>query len=184
MTKLQTKYDISKVDETAVKVAALLHDIGHGAFSHVLETIQHFHHEAFTIEAVLSDETEVGKLLKEYADDFPEKVASIIRGDFQPMALAQLVSSQLDVDRMDYLLRDSLMTGAKYGIYDIEWIIKSIEIDEPNDRLYVSARGVYAVEDYLQARYYMFRQVLLSSDFAFCRSDFTFTYKKGFVFIQ
>jgi HD superfamily phosphohydrolase len=60
---------------------------------------------------------------------------------------------------MDYLLRDSLMTGAKYGIYDLEWIIKSLEIDEENDRLYVSARGIYAVEDYLQARYYMFRQV-------------------------
>ncbi len=51
------------------------------------------------------------------------------------------------------------MTGAKYGIYDLEWIIKSLEIDEESDRLYVSARGIYAVEDYLQARYYMFRQV-------------------------
>ncbi|MDQ6786281.1 MAG: hypothetical protein M3033_05620, partial [Acidobacteriota bacterium] len=49
--------------------------------------------------------------------------------------------------------------GAKYGIYDLEWIIKSLEIDEREDRLYVSARGIYAVEDYLQARYYMFRQV-------------------------
>jgi HD superfamily phosphohydrolase len=88
-----------------------------------------------------------------------ENVAAIVRGDFRPMALAQLVSSQLDVDRMDYLLRDSLMTGAKYGIYDVEWIIKSLEIDEENDRLYVAARGIYAVEDYLQARYYMFRQV-------------------------
>jgi HD superfamily phosphohydrolase len=75
------------------------------------------------------------------------------------MALAQLVSSQLDVDRMDYLLRDSLMTGVKYGVYDLEWIIKSIEINESDDQLYVSARGLYAVEDYLQARYYMFRQV-------------------------
>jgi uncharacterized protein len=65
----------------------------------------------------------------------------------------------LDVDRMDYLLRDSLMTGAKYGIYDLEWIIKSIGIDEANDRLFVSAPGIYAVEAYLQARYYMFRQV-------------------------
>src|SRR5262249_28569740 len=86
-------------------------------------------------------------------------VAAIIRGDFRPVALAQLVSSQLDVDRMDYLLRDSLMTGAKYGVYDLEWIIKSIEINTADDHLYVSARGLYAVEDYLQARYYMFRQV-------------------------
>jgi HD superfamily phosphohydrolase len=60
---------------------------------------------------------------------------------------------------MDYLLRDSLMTGVKYGVFDLEWIIKSIEINEADDQLYVSARGLYAVEDYLQARYYMFRQV-------------------------
>jgi len=159
LEKLTTKYEISSEHQTAVRVAALLHDIGHGAFSHVIETILDFHHEQFSIEAVLSDETEVGQMLREFSPALPETVADIIRGNFRPMALAQLVSSQLDVDRMDYLLRDSLMTGAKYGIYDIEWIIKSLEIDEENDRLYVSARGVYAVEDYLQARYYMFRQV-------------------------
>ncbi len=159
LDKLGTKYAISTEEQTAVRVAALLHDIGHGAFSHVIETILNFHHEQFTIEAVLSDETEVGRMLKDFSPQLAEDVAAIIRGDFRPMALAQLVSSQLDVDRMDYLLRDSLMTGAKYGIYDVEWIIKSLEIDEENDRLYVSASGIYAVEDYLQARYYMFRQV-------------------------
>jgi hypothetical protein len=60
---------------------------------------------------------------------------------------------------MDYLLRDSLMTGAKYGIYDLEWIINALAIEEEKDRIYVGARGLYAVEEYLQARYYMFRQV-------------------------
>ncbi|MDQ3131062.1 MAG: HD domain-containing protein [Acidobacteriota bacterium] len=159
LAKLDSEYKISAEAKFAVRVAALLHDIGHGAFSHVLETILDFHHENFTIEAVLSDETEVGRTLKSFSNELPENVAGIIRGTFRPTALAQLVSSQLDVDRMDYLLRDSLMTGAKYGIYDLEWIIKSLKIDEENDRLYVSARGVYAVEDYLQARYYMFRQV-------------------------
>ncbi len=159
LAKLELDYKITDEQKIAVRCAALLHDIGHGAFSHVIETVLNFHHEEFTIEAVLSDETEVGQVLKDFSADLPESVASIIRGDFRPTALAGLVSSQLDVDRMDYLLRDSLMTGAKYGIYDLEWIIKSIEIDEENDRLYVSARGIYAVEDYLQARYYMFRQV-------------------------
>ena len=159
LDKLAAKYKISDESRIAVRVAALLHDIGHGAFSHVIETILNFHHENFTIEAVLSGETEVGRTLREFSPNLAENVAAIIRGDFRPMALAQLVSSQLDVDRMDYLLRDSLMTGAKYGIYDVEWIIKSLEIDEANDRLYVSARGIFAVEDYLQARYYMFRQV-------------------------
>ncbi|HVE58748.1 MAG TPA: HD domain-containing protein [Pyrinomonadaceae bacterium] len=159
LAKLDLSHQISDEAKTAVRCAALLHDIGHGAFSHVIEPILGFHHEEFTIEAVLSRETEVGCVLREYSAGLPEAVAAIVRGDFRPTALAQLVSSQLDVDRMDYLLRDSLMTGAKYGIYDLEWIIKSLEIDEANDRLYVSARGIYAVEDYLQARYYMFRQV-------------------------
>jgi uncharacterized protein len=157
--KLQATYKISDDEILAVRAAALLHDIGHGAFSHVIESILDFHHEDFTIEAVLSDETEVGKVLRDFSAKLPIDIANIINGKFRPTALAQLVSSQLDVDRMDYLLRDSLMTGAKYGIFDLEWIIKSLEIDELNDRLYVSARGIHAVEDYLQARYYMYRQV-------------------------
>jgi uncharacterized protein len=157
--KLQPNYKISNEEILAVRAAALLHDIGHGAFSHVIEKILDFHHEDFTIEAVLSDETEVGNVLRKFSSNLPNNIANIINGSFRPMALAQLVSSQLDVDRMDYLLRDSLMTGAKYGVFDLEWIIKSLEIDELNDRLYVSARGLHAVEDYLQARYYMYRQV-------------------------
>lgn len=159
LAKLALEYRISNEARIAVRCAALLHDIGHGPFSHVIEPILGFHHEQFSIEAILSRETEVGQTLREFSTELPQKVASVIRGDFHPVALAQLVSSQLDVDRMDYLLRDSLMTGAKYGIYDLEWIIKSLKIDEENDRLFVSARGLYAVEDYLQARYYMFRQV-------------------------
>ncbi len=157
--KMQATYKISNEEVLAVRAAALLHDIGHGAFSHVIEKILDFHHEDFTIEAVLSDETEVGNVLRAFSPKLPNDIADIINGKFRPLALAQLVSSQLDVDRMDYLLRDSLMTGAKYGVFDLEWIIKSLEIDELNDRLYVSARGLHAVEDYLQARYYMYRQV-------------------------
>lgn len=159
MAKLRLDYTIPAEVQTAVRIAALLHDIGHGPFSHVVESILGFHHEEFTIQAVLSSETEIGKLLAAYSPELQQNVAKIIRGDFRPNALGHLVSSQLDVDRMDYLLRDSLMTGAKYGIYDLEWIIKSIEINEKGDHLYISAPGKYAVEDYLQARYYMYRQV-------------------------
>jgi HD superfamily phosphohydrolase len=159
LDRLGRKYKISDEDRIAVRAAALLHDIGHGAFSHVIESILGFHHEQFTIDAVLSGETGVGRVLADFSSEIAGQVASIIRGDFHSVALAQIVSSQLDADRMDYLLRDSLMTGAKYGIYDLEWVIKSIEMDEAADRLYVSTPGIYAVEDYLQARYYMFRQV-------------------------
>lgn len=159
IAKLRNTYSIPDEAQTAVRVAALVHDIGHGPFSHVIESILGFHHEDFTIKAVLSDETDVGRKLKQFSPSLANDVAAIVRGDYKTRALAQLVSSQLDVDRMDYLLRDSLMTGAKYGVYDLEWIIKSIEIDETNDHLYISAPGIYAVEDYLQARYYMYRQV-------------------------
>jgi hypothetical protein len=159
LDRLGESYQISQEDRAAARAAALLHDIGHGSFSHVMEKVQTYHHEAWTVRAVLSEETEVGRVLRSFSEDLPQRVAQIIEGKFQPAALAQLVSSQLDVDRMDYLLRDSLMTGAKYGIYDLEWVINALQIDEANDRIYVAARGLYAVEEYLQARYYMFRQV-------------------------
>ncbi len=159
LERLSGKYEISEADQLAVRVAALLHDVGHGPFSHVIESVLGFHHEDFTVEAVLSSETEIGKLLAAFSPTLARDVADIIQGKFRRMALGQLVSSQLDVDRMDYLLRDTLMTGVKYGIYDLEWVLKSIEINEETDQLYVSAAGLYAVEDYLQARYYMFRQV-------------------------
>jgi len=155
---LRLKHKIDDESYCAVRVAALLHDLGHGPFSHVIEGVLGFHHEDFSVEAISSNETEIGAILSSFSSDLQSDVASIIRGDFRSVALAQLVSSQLDVDRMDYLLRDSLMTGAKYGIYDLEWILKSIDMDVANDRLYVSSPGIYAVEAYLQARYYMFRQ--------------------------
>jgi HD superfamily phosphohydrolase len=159
LDRLSEKHTFESLDRAAARVAALLHDVGHGSFSHVMEKVLGFHHEKWTVEIVLSETTEIGRLLRSYSAQLPAKVAAIIEGKFQPAALAQLVSSQLDVDRMDYLLRDSLMTGAKYGIYDLEWIINALAIDEANDRIYVEARGLYAVEEYLQARYYMFRQV-------------------------
>jgi uncharacterized protein len=159
LDRLSEKHNIQDEDRAAARAAALLHDVGHGSFSHVMEKVLGFHHEAMTVQVVLSAETEIGRLLRDHSPDLPDKVAAIIEGRFQPAALAQLVSSQLDVDRMDYLLRDSLMTGAKYGIYDLEWIINALAIDEAGDRIYVAARGLYAVEEYLQARYYMFRQV-------------------------
>jgi HD superfamily phosphohydrolase len=159
LDQLSDRYQISDRDHAAARAAALLHDVGHGPFSHAMESVLGVRHEQLTMQAVLSAETELGQTLSSYSRELPGRVSSIIEGTFKPAALAQLVSSQLDVDRMDYLLRDSLMTGAKYGLYDLEWIINALQIDEDGDRIYIAARGIYAVEEYLQARYYMFRQV-------------------------
>jgi uncharacterized protein len=159
LERLSDRTEVAPEDCAAARAAALLHDVGHGPFSHAMEKVLGVHHEQMTILAVMSPETALHQTLKTYSAEMPGRVAAIIEGTFKPSALAQLVSSQLDVDRMDYLLRDSLMTGAKYGQYDLEWIINALDIDEEADRIYVSARGVHAVEEYLQARYYMFRQV-------------------------
>jgi len=159
LDRLSETYPIAADDRAATRAAALLHDVGHGPFSHAMEKVLGVPHEHLSALAVTSEEIEVCQALRSYSSDLPRRVASVIEGTFKPAALAQLVSSQLDVDRMDYLLRDSLMTGAKYGLYDLEWIINALQIDEQGDRIYVAARGVFAIEEYLQARYYMFRQV-------------------------
>jgi HD superfamily phosphohydrolase len=156
---LGAHHAISEEARVTGRVGALLHDLGHGPFSHVMEKVFRFHHEDWTRQIVLDESTEVNRILRSFDRRLPEKLASLYKHDYSPAFVSQLVSSQLDCDRMDYLLRDSLMTGAKYGIYDMEWVLHELKIDEQSDRVYVEAKGLYAVEEYLQARYYMFRQV-------------------------
>lgn len=141
------------------RVAAMLHDIGHGPFSHVIEKVLLENHERWSARIIGDPRTEVNRRLRDFDPGLPEKVVDVIEHRYRPAFIGQLVSSQLDVDRFDYLLRDSLMTGAKYGNYDLEWIIHALEIDRATGEIYVGARGLFAVEEYLQARYYMFRQV-------------------------
>src|SRR6186997_108935 len=97
LDRFSERYAIDPFDRVAARAAALLHDVGHGSFSHVMEKVLNFHHEQWTIQVVASEETEIGSLLRSYSPTLPEKVAAIIQGTFQPAALGQLVSSQLDV---------------------------------------------------------------------------------------
>jgi uncharacterized protein len=156
---LGTHHTISAEARVVGRAGALLHDLGHGPLSHVVEKVFHFHHEDWTRRIVLDGGTEVNRILRSFEPQLPQKLASLYQHNYSPAFVSQLVSSQLDCDRMDYLLRDSLMTGAKYGLYDLEWVLHALRIDEPRDRIYVESKGLYSVEEYLQARYYMFRQV-------------------------
>lgn len=140
-------------------LAALLHDIGHGPFSHVIEKVLKVAHEQRTVDILLDERTVVNAILVAHDPELPRDIASVYAYAYQPAFVSQLVSSQLDVDRCDYLLRDSLMTGAKYGNYDLEWILRHIRLDAAGSRLFVHEKGLYAVEEYVHARYYMFRQV-------------------------
>lgn len=156
---LGSHYNISDEARAVGRAGALLHDLGHGPLSHVVEKVFGFHHEAWTSRIILDDATEVNRVLRGFDAQLPEKLASLYQHTYSPGFVSQMVSSQLDCDRMDYLLRDSLMTGAKYGVFDIEWVLHALRIDAARDRIYVDAKGLYAVEEYLKARYYMFRQV-------------------------
>ena len=156
---LGSHHPVTEESRVVGRAGALLHDLGHGPLSHVVEKVFRFHHEDWTRRIVLDPTTEVNQILRDFDNDLPEKLALLYQHNYSPAFVSQLVSSQLDCDRMDYLLRDSLMTGAKYGMYDLEWVLHALRLDEAGDRIFVEAKGLFAVEEYLQARYYMFRQV-------------------------
>ncbi|MEC0243778.1 HD domain-containing protein [Paenibacillus dokdonensis] len=136
--------------------AALLHDLGHGPFSHSIEEAFHMDHEEWTRRIILGD-TEVNAILTEVSVDFPAKVASVIAKDYVNPIVVNLVSSPLDADRMDYLLRDAYYTGVNYGTIDIDRILRMLRPYQ--GRIVVKESGMHAVEDYLMSRYQMYWQV-------------------------
>lgn len=137
--------------------AALLHDVGHGAYSHTFERLFETDHEAYTQEIITSPETEINAILKQVSPDFPDKVASVINHTYPNKQVVQLISSQIDCDRMDYLLRDSYYSGVSYGQFDLTRILRVIQ--PVIDGIAFSSSGMHAVEDYLVSRYQMYMQV-------------------------
>lgn len=144
-----------------VLASALLHDIGHGPFSHVTEKILGYDHEDWSCR-IISGKTQINKVLESFSE-FPNlasQIVKVLKKEYKPKYISHMVSSQLDCDRFDYLLRDSYTTGTKYGLFALQRIIRSMEIDEENDRMIVvGEKGQIAVEDYLFARYSMYAQV-------------------------
>ncbi|EMB62658.1 HD domain-containing protein [Streptococcus mutans] len=137
--------------------AALLHDIGHGAYSHTFERLFDTNHETVTQQIILSPETEINTILRRVSPDFPDKVASVINHTYSNKQVEQLISSQIDVDRMDYLLRDSYFTGASYGEFDLTRVLRVIR--PIKNGIAFSRDGMHAVEDYIISRYQMYMQV-------------------------
>ncbi len=148
--------ELSEEDKVTVMCAALLHDLGHGPFSHAFESITPVAHEVYTQRVILED-TEINRVLKQVSDDFPQKVASIIDYSHPNELLNQIVSGQLDADRMDYLLRDAYFTGTSYGKFDLERILRTMRVKD--NKIVVKESGIHSVEDYIMARYHMYWQV-------------------------
>jgi HD superfamily phosphohydrolase len=142
-----------------ILASALLHDIGHGPYSHVTEKIINYHHEDWSCE-IIGGDTNVRKVLDAFDPDLADNIVKVLKKKYSPKFVSHIVSSQLDVDRFDYLLRDSYMTGTAYGLFALQRILRSLEIDLKEDRIVVvGEKGQTAVEDYLFARYSMYAQV-------------------------
>jgi HD superfamily phosphohydrolase len=143
--------------ERLVLAAALLHDIGHGPLSHALEPFWGPSHEAWGEAILRSPETEVHQVLAGVDPAFPGEVADVIMKRHPHRLAVSMVSGQLDADRLDYLMRDSLFTGVDYGKFDLNRILRIIL--PVGDRLVVKRTGLHTVEAYLLARYFMYWQV-------------------------
>ena len=161
---------VSDEDVIRIRLAALLHDIGHGPFSHVSEHLLKKYapkdadtghvlekiHEKITVDIVRNN-PQINEYLSCDDRDF---VINMIQGQEVWDWRRDIVSSELDADKMDYLLRDSYFSGVKYGLYDLEKLIESCLItDRLDSPLAISSKGIYALEQLLLARYHMTQQV-------------------------
>ncbi len=141
-----------------VLCAALLHDIGHGPFSHTGEEVFGSNHEHWT-GRILQESAPIRSALDTVAPDLTEQILQVYLKKHPIPLVWQLVSSQLDCDRLDYLMRDSYFTGASYGKIDLERILMAMRYDPVTQQLVVARKGMTAVEHYLIVRYFMYAQV-------------------------
>jgi len=146
-------HNITAAEEEAVTIAILLHDVGHGPFSHALEQVivEEIYHEDISILLM-------NRLNKEF-DGRLTMAVEIFNGTYPKKFLHQLVSSQLDMDRMDYLNRDSFFTGVSEGVISSDRIIKMLNVVD--DHVVVEEKGIYSIEKFLIARRLMYWQVYL-----------------------
>ena len=144
---------ISKDEENALFIAILLHDIGHGPFSHAMEhsIVENVNHESISL-----------LFMEKLNEEFDGKLAlaiQIFKGDYHRKFMLQLISSQLDMDRMDYLKRDSFYTGVAEGNINSDRLIQMMNV--VNDVLVIEEKGIYSVEKFLMARRLMYWQAYL-----------------------
>lgn len=131
---------LSDYEKLTVMAAGLLHDIGHGPFSHAFESVSLLSHEEYTCK-IITENSEIHRILERCDVSLSKDVVDIIKGRHRNELLNQIVSGQLDADRMDYLLRDAYFTGTSYGNFDLERIIRTMRIVD--ERITVKESGIH-----------------------------------------
>ncbi|MEG0364082.1 MAG: HD domain-containing protein [Erysipelotrichales bacterium] len=149
---------LSTREKIIAMCAGLLHDIGHGPYSHAFEDVFGSDHEEMGIRMMIED-TSITKVLNQYDPKIASEVAAVIKKEHPNKILIQLISSQVDADRMDYLLRDAYNCGVSYGNFDLERLLRSMIVVD--NQIAFKNSGVHAIEDYIFARYHMYWQVYL-----------------------
>ncbi|MBC7972201.1 MAG: HD domain-containing protein [Verrucomicrobia bacterium] len=156
--RLASVYPQLQPYRVVVLCAALLHDIGHGPFSHTGEEVFGSNHEHWT-SRILQESLPIRDALDTVDSTLLEQILQVYLKKHPIPLVWQLVSSQLDCDRLDYLMRDSYFTGASYGRIDLDRILMAMRYDPVTQQLVVARKGMTAVEHYLIVRYFMYAQV-------------------------
>jgi len=161
LDQLSKKEEINEDERLVTRVSALLHDLGHGPFSHVSEVVLGVGHEEWTRRIILDPSTAVHGILEDHRPGLTGEVTDLLAHKHPKKFLPRVISGQLDADRLDYLLRDSTMTGVKYGIFDLERLLLGLEVlrEGEHDMVIVGVKGFHPTEAYLLASYHMYRQV-------------------------
>ncbi|MGM0501693.1 MAG: HD domain-containing protein [Bacillota bacterium] len=184
--ELDLAEELGREEQDLALAAALLHDIGHGPLSHTFESLaksvgsedKYIEHEEWSKKIITAPNSQLRVVLENnFGKDFSEKVAKLIsagyreenlellRSGFKKVSIlnliSSLISSQLDADRMDYLLRDSFFTGVEYGEFDLARLIKALRLTVQGDNYYLCVPQKYlsTIEEYLLSRYHMYKEI-------------------------
>ena len=156
--RLAALYKELRPHRATILCAALLHDIGHGPFSHTAEEIFGSQHEQWTM-AIVERSPSIRQLLDAFDPSLWQSITQVYSHTHPIPCVWQLVSSQLDCDRIDYLMRDSYFTGAAYGQLDLDRIVLALNYDRSSQQLIVEKKGLAAIEHYLVVRSFMYAQI-------------------------
>lgn len=156
LTVPDIKKALAEREQLVFLCAALLHDIGHGAYSHAFEDIFGVDHEEIGAKLILENK-ELKSILDTIDESFATDISSVLLKQKKFPLIEQFISSQLDVDRLDYLERDAYFTGAAYGHIDLDRLIRVLYIK--NGKVVFKISGIHAIENYLISRYHMYWQV-------------------------